>query len=133
MPLTSLWEIQKAVYAALTGDAVLMAKVKGVFDKVPDGQTYPYVTVGDATEVKDDTFTSKGFQATITCHIWSQYPGFKEALEILGEMNRILDGPSLIVFGFSHVYTRMEFCETLRDPDGVTRHVPVRYRIMTEA
>ncbi len=37
MSADSSWDLQKAVYGALTGDAALMALVRGVHDHVPQG------------------------------------------------------------------------------------------------
>jgi hypothetical protein len=107
-----------------------MAKVTGVFDQVPTGQKFPYVTIGDATEVPDRVFGGQYMDDTITLHIWSQAAGFKEALGIFSELNRILDGRTLSISGFDHIYTNYEFSTTLRDPDGLTRHISVRYRVL---
>ncbi len=129
---TAIGAIQKAVYAALAGDAVLATKVTGIFDGPPDGQAFPYVTLGEATERPADTFAGRGNEATMTLHIWSQAASFGEALGILAEINRILDRAALAVTGFKTVMCAYEWSETLRDPDGVTRHVPVRFRFIVE-
>ncbi len=128
----ALFEIQKAIYAKLTGDAVLMGKVAGVFDAVPPNQAYPYLVIGDATEVPWDLFGTLGNEITMTMHIWSRYAGFAEALNILAEINRVLNRAALVLTGYNTFVCIYEWSETLRDPDGITRHVPVRYRIIVE-
>ncbi len=45
MSVDSSWELQKAIYGALTGDSTLMAMITGVHDHVPQETAFPYVTV----------------------------------------------------------------------------------------
>jgi hypothetical protein len=130
---SALTEIQQAIYSRLTGDATLMGKITGVFDQVPENQPFPYVTIGEYTSVPFRTMTRFGEEVTVTLHIWSQYNGFKEALDILDDMNRLLaDKEDITVTGYDLVACFYEFSETLRDPDGMTRHVPVRYRFIVQ-
>lgn len=126
---SALLSIQKTVFARLRADQDLMMKITGVFDEVPRDQLMPYVTVGDATSSPFRTMSRFGEEVTITLHIWSQYNGFKESLEILEDLNRLLADQELEVTGYDTVACFYEFSETIRDPDGITRHVPVRYRI----
>lgn len=131
--MSALPVIQQAIYSRLTGDSVLMSKVTGVFDYVPDNQTFPYITIGEATSAPYRTFSRFGEEVTVTCHIWSRYDGFKEALDILADMNRLLaDRDDLSVTGYDLICCFFEFSETMRDPDGITRHVVARYRLIVQ-
>lgn len=127
---TVLPAIQQAIYSRLVNDAALMSMVTGVFDHVPEGQAFPFITIGEGTSVPFRTQTRFGEEVTVTMHIWSRYKGFAEALEILSELNRLLADKEIPVPGFGTAISMYEFSETLRDPDGVTRHVPVRYRFV---
>ena len=124
-----LYELQKSVYSALSGDTTLAALIEGVYDDPPENTSYPYITLGDVTSVPWRSHDRPGEEATITIHIWSQQAGFTEALSILKETNRILGYVNLSVTGWDIVRCEYEFSETLRDLDGLTRHVPVRYRV----
>lgn len=130
--MSALLSIQKAIFDRLTFDETLMSKVTGVFDDVPEGHAFPYVTIGDATSSPFRTMSRFGEEVTITLHIWSQYKGFKEANEILTELNRLLADQDLVVDGYDVMSSMYEFSETIRDPDGKTRHLPVRYRIVVQ-
>lgn len=130
--MTSLNDIQQAIYTKLTSDTTLKSMVKGVFDAVPQNQPFPYIVIGEATEVPFNTFGRVGRDSTFTIHIWSQYNGFREALSILEEMNRILDGTTLNLPDLSLVYIVYENAFTLVDGDGATRHVPARYRVVVQ-
>mgnify|MGYP001497770915 FL=1 len=126
---SAFWQLQVAVRDRLISDAALMSKIKGVFDAVPDGQAFPYVTIGDVTSIPYRTYDRFGEECTITLHIWSRYNGFKEASEILDDLNRILADTVFSVPGWEMEGCYYEFSETIRDPDGITRHIPVRYRV----
>lgn len=126
---SAFWPLQVAVRQRLLADPILMAKIKGVFDSVPNDQAFPYVTIGDVTSSPYRTFDRFGEECTITLHIWSRYNGFKEAAEILDDLNRILADTVFSVPGWDMEACYYNFSETLRDPDGITRHIPVRYRV----
>lgn len=129
---SAAFPIQQAIYNILTNDAILMSKVKGVYDEVPETQAFPYITIGEMTSGPFRTFSRFGEETTITLHIWSRYRGFKEAALILDDMNRLLADKEVAIPGFDVVACYYEFSETLRDPDGQTRHIPVRYRIQLQ-
>lgn len=129
---TATWELQKAVYAALTADAALMALITGIFDHVPQGQAYPYLTVGDDTETDRNTFDRTGREPTMTLHLWSKYAGMKQAKDIAERVVTLLDDQALVVTGWGHVMTTYEFGEFLRDPDGETRHGVLRFRMLLQ-
>lgn len=134
---TSLAALQAAIYSKLTGDATLLA-LAPVYDEVPEGIRPPYIVIGDATEVPYDSFSSRGFEATITLHIWtaprptgtSRAVGYKPALDILDRVNYLLNEATLTLSDLTFVYCRLENVQTLRD--GLARHVTARYRILSQ-
>lgn len=129
---SSLKAIQQAIYERLTADTVLMGKITGVFDEVPQNQPFPYVTIGDMTSTPWRTMSRFGEEVTITLHIWSQQKGFREAYEILDDLNRLLADQVIPVLGWDVAACWYEFSDTIRDPDGVTKHIPVRYRMQVQ-
>ncbi|MFC8442665.1 DUF3168 domain-containing protein [Streptomyces griseoincarnatus] len=124
--------VQAAVYARLTGDATLMALITGVFDFVLDD--YPYIVIGEATEVPDNRHGGFGRQTVITLHVWTQAEGHGPGLAIADRVTELLDHQPLTITGLDWVATRFEFSQTLTDPEppGNIRHVVLRYRIVTE-
>jgi L-cystine uptake protein TcyP (sodium:dicarboxylate symporter family) len=130
--MTALGDIQAAVYQKLTGDITLMSLVQGVFDDVDDNQAFPYIIIGEATENPFNTFGKDGKESTITIGIWSQYKGFKEALDILKQMNATLDDASLSLSEHNLVLIHYDSAQTIREQDGITRHVPVTYRVIIQ-
>ncbi len=132
---TSLMELQPAIFTKLTADSALMAIITGVFDfgAVPVNQAFPYVTLGDDTEAPMNAFGTRGYEATVTLHIWDNTPNFKRCKIILAHMNRLLDQQTLTLATQHHVGTWYDFSTTMNDPglDNI-RHMPVRYRVETQ-
>ena len=90
MSADSSWELQQAIYTALTGDSALMAMITGVHDHVPQGAAFPYVTIGEAAAVDWRTVGHDGMELTLVLHVWSRERGRQEAKQVLAEIHRIL-------------------------------------------
>lgn len=133
--MTALDQIQVAMVAKIKADTQIMAIITGAFDfaVVPVNQAFPYVALGDTTETDDSVLADIGYDTTMTLHIWSKYPGFKEARTILGHLNRLFNHKSLTLSSQHCVGIWYEFAQPLNDPnDNTLRHMPVRYRIKTQ-
>lgn len=131
---TGLGPVQAAVYARLTGDPELMARITGVFDYVPEDARYDYVVIGEATETPANRHRGFGRETVPTLHVWSKYRGHSRGLLIAARITQLLDHQPLTIAGLHHVSTRFEFSQTLTDPEppGDIRHIPMRFRIVTE-
>jgi hypothetical protein len=126
----SAFPLQKAIYDALTGDSDLMALITGVFDNVPQGQAFPYVTIGDdiLTDWASHTFDGASIEASI--HAWARANGRKGCKSIQAEIRRILHDVSLSVSGFKTVSLRQTFENTMLDPDNETYHGVQRFSVL---
>ena len=127
-----MWAIQVAVRNALLADTDITDVVTGVYDHVPETAGFPYITVGEATETSDNTHNTFGHQTTVTLHIWTRQRGHKQGLELLQSVKAALDRQPLTVDGRHTVLIRHEFTQTLRDPDPEVRHIPARFRVITQ-
>jgi exonuclease III len=140
-------EIQKAVFAKLDGAALVTNLLaahatevgkKAIYDDVPQLEApesevaFPYVVLGDLTILPADTDSTRGRETTITIHTFSRYFGTKETHEIMDAIRATLDDATLAIAGEKFVFCFWEFAETLRDPDGRTRHGVQRFRLLTE-
>lgn len=132
-PPESLGPIQVAYYERLTTDPTLMALITGVVDQVPEGQSYDYVVIGEATEIPDNEHGRLGRSTTQTLHVWSKHRGYSKGLKIVARLIYLLDHQPLTIAGLHHVSTKYEFAQTLTDPKPPgLRHIPVRFRTVTE-
>lgn len=122
--------VQRAIYRTLTEDTELQSLVSGVFDDVPEGTEFPYVVIGECTLIPDNYLTGFGREVRVTLHVWSRYRGFAEALAIADRVCQLLDHQPLEVDGWEHIATRLDFMETLHDPDPSLRHVPIQFSVI---
>lgn len=107
---TSLFELQKAIFQRLANDTALMKLAKGVYDYVPeellreDGTAgsalFPYVTLGEVTNVEFDTKTSFGENIVFTIHTWSIYKGKAESYQLANLIMAALKQPLSLGGGF---------------------------------
>lgn len=128
------WALQKSVFASLTGDATVTALLGGtrVYDDVPRGVDYPYLTFGQSTARDWSTGGEDGQEHIFTLHVWSRANGRRQTHEIMGAVRDALHDEALALDGHRLVNLRHEFSEARRDPDGETYHGVVRYRAVTE-
>jgi hypothetical protein len=128
------FELQKAVYAALSGDAALIALLGGsrIYNDVPRGAALPYVTLGESTVRDWSTGSDDGHEHLITVLVWSRANGEREAHQILSAVEAALDNAALTVAGARLVNLRHEFSEVRRDADGETSRGLMRLRAVTE-
>lgn len=122
--------LQTAIYDLLTGDSALTAIVTGVFEHVPGNQNYPYVVIGDFLSTEFRTHSRDGEQVIATLHIYDEAEGFKVSQSILDRLHTLLgDIDDLVVAGFDFIASWFLGSQTFREPDGLTRHIAVQYRI----
>ncbi|MEV6471604.1 DUF3168 domain-containing protein [Streptomyces sp. NPDC051657] len=126
--------IQRAMYAVLTGDSTLGDLIAGVYDYLPEDVPYPFVVIGEATEIPDNSHDRYGRQTVVTLHGWDQYRGYARVQQIGARLVALLDHRPLTLDGLDHVATRFEFSQTLTDPTppGNIRHLVQRFRVVTE-
>lgn len=133
--------IQAAVYGRLTTYAPLADLLAphadnpakpAVYDDVPQGALFPYVTIGDDTLIEWDQDACLGAEATITLHVWSRERGRKQAKTIQGALYDALHRYALPVDGSHTVDCLWEMSESFLDPDGHTRHGVSRFRIILQ-
>lgn len=125
----ALWPLQVAVVTKARAYAPLMALVSGVYDEVPEEAVHPYVSLGSITENVADAHNQRGLDVTVDLDVWSKYRGFKEAAQILAQLDAALDRQPLAVDGFKDVSIAHVQHQELRDPDPDIRHINVSYRV----
>ena len=128
-----IWPTHLAIYNRLTGDTALNNDVTGVYDHVPEGTTFPYVTIGTVTVSRWGAHDRFGARSTVTLHAWSTVLGRQETTTIVGHLMRLFDHQPLVIDGHSTVAVRHEQTITMRETDPDVRHAAVRFALTTEA
>ena len=128
------WALQTSIQARLAADTAVVGLLGGprVYDDVPRGAAFPYVTFGLTSEKDWSTGTEDGAEHVMTLHVWSRAPGRHEAADIIAAIRGALHDRQLALAGHRLVNLRQEFADARRDPDGETFHGIVRLRAVTE-
>lgn len=126
------WELQDAAFDRLAADATLetlLGAADRILDDAPEKQAYPYIIVGEDSELPNETMGTVGVEQTLVFHIWSQYKGSKQVKQIHARMKALLHRWQPTASGWDTTQMLFEFFEIVRDPDGITRHGISRYRV----
>ena len=123
--------LQSSIYTALNVSAITTTLACGVYDEVVEGNSYPFITLGEETTIDYSTNNLVGAETTINIHIWSRYKGSKQTKQIMDKVHDLLHDVSLTVSGVNLINLRFEYSDIMRDPDGITRHGVMRFRAIT--
>jgi hypothetical protein len=134
MPQNASWALQKAIYQALANEAVLTALLGAgkIFDDVPQGASFPYLTIGQATARDWSTATEEGCEHILTLQAWSKDAGRKGIAAIMQAVHDILHGAPLALEDHILINLRHDFTDLNRDKGGEAYHGLTRYRAVTE-
>lgn len=121
--------VQKAIKDAL---ASALSGVAAVYDYVPQGAAYPYVTIDRMDAVTDDFLASRKDERFVYLNVWSQYRGQKEVLEILSEMESALHQQRLFLQAGRSIACDVIRQNTRREPDNLTFMGNMTVRVRTE-
>lgn len=124
--------VQTAIYQALSGNAALAALVTGVYDNVPQGTAFPYVSIGQDVHNEWDTDTTQGSDCSITIHVWSRKRGRKEVKAIQAAIYDVLHRADLTQSGYKIDNLMWENSQSFMDADGKTRHGVQTFRMQIE-
>jgi hypothetical protein len=141
---TAVYEVQRSIYEALITSAEVTQLVQpspsggpGIYDSVPENVAYPYIKIGGGDTETDipSTFKAKGRENTVSVHIWSRYVGMAEVKRIaravaerLAPIDQLAQLP-LETAPWQWNGTSYIFGEFMDDPDGITRHGILRFRV----
>jgi hypothetical protein len=134
---SALKGILAQVNTKLTANSTLMALITAVSNWTAEDTVFPYVVIGgdDTTETKFNVFGKTGKESTIKVHIFSQYKGDSELLDIYGAVDDVLDDASLTLTGHTSVLISFEnfvIIEEENKDSSITRHGIVTYRVITQ-
>jgi len=129
----SHYPLQKAVFQKLTSDSILINLVTATFDRPPQTQLFPYITLGESI-VKDwSTKTTNGCEQQFIIRVWSREGGLKQAEVIMDRIHTVLHDASLAVDGQFHVLTRFISSGVDLESDGWTYQGTMRFKSLLQA
>src|ERR1700722_4740736 len=131
----AFFNVQDAMFNALAASTEvqgLLGNPPRVYDHVPPGAAFPYVTFGALTVQPYDTKTEIGFEQIVTLDVWSRYRGSKEAKDIVQALYDALHLTNLSVTGDVFLLSEFHSADMAPLSDGLTYHAAARFTVMTQ-
>lgn len=119
--MTSGEELQRLIYATLTGNAAIMAIAHRVYEHIPVnpfGEKTAYISFGPSDSVEDDAECIDGLEVTLQLDIWSRAPGQLECKTLTDLVRRALHKQSLTLSEHALVDIRVDTTRIIPDPGG---------------
>ena len=129
--MSATWEIQKSLYNTLKNDSTFMGLINNrIYDEPPTNSAYPYVLIGDCTEISDNRLIKNGYEVTATFFIYTKDAGlgYYKGKQIYKEMNRLLNVKKPSLDTLNIVICQLDNMYTDREDDK--RVISVRYRVI---
>jgi len=118
---------QSAIYAQLNANLSVP-----VYDSVPQGAEFPYVTIDFQDSSNADFLSSRKDEKTMYFAVWSDYRGQKQVLEIMAELDSLLHDKKFTLSVGRIAQMRVLTKRTNREPDGVTYMGQLRLQVLLE-
>lgn len=122
---------QTAIYTALN-TALGSSPVVPVYDFVPQGTAYPYVTIDFQDDSNADFLSARKSRKIMYFAVWSDYRGQKEVLEIMSRIDTALHQKELVLSSGRIAQMRVLSKRTNREPDGLTYMGQLRLEVLLE-
>lgn len=129
--MSATWEVQKALYNTLKNDTTFMNLVSNrLYDEPPTNSEYPYVLIGDCTEIPDNRLIKNGYELTMTFLIYtkSEGLGYYTGKKIYERMNDLLNVKKPSLDTLVMVMCQLDNMYTDREDDK--RVISARYRVV---
>lgn len=129
-------DLQAALIAYLRGSEVLTAWLGDpprVYDQLPKGVVYPYVTFGRVTAQSIGGIGAEVTEQVLSLLCVSRYDGTEEVKAMAAALRGLLDEAELAVGGQHLVSLRVAYVDVFRAVDNRTIYGVVRLRAVTES
>jgi hypothetical protein len=103
-----------------------------IFDSNGRPEVTPRVALGEDQELPADDVVGRYTRLFATLHVWQQEPGLAGVKAIAGALRVSLRRQRWESGGYRCNDLRFESARFLRDPDGVTAHGVVTFRVLLE-
>lgn len=131
-------QLQQAIYDRLSGYTALTDLVQAVVSKLEpttnasDVDAFPYVSIGTITANPFDTKINNGVNAVFQIDVWSRSTSELDRREIMDAVYVALHKHDLAIADCALIDCRYETSTEIDDPDGITTHGILLFRVMYE-
>lgn len=95
-----------------------------------DAARFPYISVSLATGSPNDTKDDNGGEVLVDVHLWTRGKSTSERMAKADAIYDALQLHSLSVSGANVIECRFDSSQDLKDPDGLTAHVVLTWRVL---
>jgi len=123
-------EITKLVNDRLRGDTLLMGMVGNrIYNHIPQDAPLPCLRFRWEQAGQWDHKDAAGYEGYITCDVWTDHRGDKQAQEIADRLESLMHNQPLTSMTTGQSLLLMhDLVDTFTEPDGLTHHTMVRFR-----
>lgn len=131
--MSTLADIQAELVRRLRASTAVtdLVSSSAIVDGVAIPQVFPTIVVGEDQQVGTGSYInspSTGLsEVYLTLHVWTRSTGFVVAKNIVGAIGAALRG--LWSVGSAHLLCELQGTRFLRDPDGISQHAVMIFRI----
>lgn len=129
MSVNCLFNLQKAVFAALTGNVDISDNVTGIFTHVPQNTDFPYINIAVLSTQDQSTIETSILEVILEINSYSRLRGTEELSSIMSNIKKALHHKTLVINDCSCLGVHMidESIDELSD--GLTWHSSQRFKI----
>jgi len=113
-------------------DAIRSVVGNIVYDQTPPADPYPRITVGDGQSIANLADCYDGTETYLDVHVWSRSVGFPEAKGLADQVIDAVNDVMLPLDGHTMELNLFDGSQALRDPDGMTSHIVLSFRILSQ-
>jgi hypothetical protein len=121
--------LQRAIENALRRASIAGGRI---YDRPTLTETYPQVTIGEGQVLANLADCYDGSECFLDIHVWSRAVGYPEAKQIADLIRSTLHDADLDLDGHTLELLHFQDARALRDPDGLTSHVAMTFRALTQ-
>ncbi|MGN6548290.1 MAG: DUF3168 domain-containing protein [Pararhizobium sp.] len=127
--------LQRAIVAALAADAELtvILGTAGIYDRLIDKASLPYLVLADMTTLDWSTATEAGTEHLVTLEAWSNVEGKRELQAIVGRLRAVLHDQPLPLEAGALVNLRLQQARIERVTKLQLHRATIRLRAVIEA
>ena len=129
MATNCLFNLQKAVFTALTADSPLTATVTGIFTHIPQDTAFPYISISVVNTQDQSTIETNILEATLEVNSYGRTRGTEEVSGIMADVKNVLHHESLTVTGCVCLGIHMIEDAIEELGDGLTWHGTQRFKV----
>lgn len=124
--------LKRAVFAHLSADSMLMARISGIHDAPPNALSFPYLVMSGISAEDWSSKTFIGQRHRLILRLFSDSPGETELLDLADMLVARLQDAPLTLEGHGLLSLRFDSLITLRDQDDI-RQAQLRFLALTQA